>query len=166
MKQCPTCQEKFANEFGFCPFGFCPVDGAQLKGIAGERTPEVESAAEESGLATPGEFRPTIIDDEGPVSRIPMKVLRGVWRLAWPEFKRGAGSGDENNVRVWVRWYARHSLFLCLETGYIYLLFQFHYWFEDLIAQRPCTPLCIIIRLLLYALLVRNAIVILRRLQG
>src|SRR5215212_7518366 len=41
MKQCPTCQEEFADKFGFCP-----VDGTPL-GAPGER-PEAPQASDES----------------------------------------------------------------------------------------------------------------------
>src|SRR5215207_8975628 len=41
MKQCPTCQEEFADKFGFCP-----VDGTPL-GSPGER-PAAPQASDES----------------------------------------------------------------------------------------------------------------------
>src|SRR5215208_5413974 len=118
MKQCPTCQEEFADKFGFCP-----VDGTPL-GAPGER-PAAPQASDESVVTeastaaysassaaagggvdaeatsaagagippTPGgreEFHLTFLEDEGLTRRL-FKELKSVGHdaeLTWPEFKR------------------------------------------------------------------------------
>ncbi|HYY96861.1 MAG TPA: hypothetical protein VE713_20315, partial [Pyrinomonadaceae bacterium] len=114
MKQCPTCQEEFADKFGFCP-----VDGTPL---AARVAPPVSAAlaanesvvtaansssngpapseafrqqeAEEFIPAPPtpgrGEYRLTFLEDEGLTRRL-VKELKGAAHeaeLTWPEFKR------------------------------------------------------------------------------
>ena len=117
MKQCPTCQEEFADKFGFCP-----VDGTPL-GAPGERptAPQAsdesvvteastaayaasasdtagsgasESSSEGAGIPpTPDdreEFHLTFLQDEGLTRRL-IKELKAVGHdaeLTWPEFKR------------------------------------------------------------------------------
>jgi TonB family protein len=114
MKQCPTCQEEFADKFGFCP-----VDGTALA----ERVAQPVSAAlaadesfvtaansssngpapsdafhqqvaEEFTPAPPapdrGEYHLTFLEDEGLTRRL-VKELKGAAHeaeLTWPEFKR------------------------------------------------------------------------------
>src|ERR1043165_48547 len=114
MKQCPTCQEEFADKFGFCP-----VDGTAL---AEQVAPSVSAAlaanesvvtaansssngpapsdafrqqgAEEFIPAPPapgrGEYHLTFLEDEGLTRRL-VKELKGAAHeaeLTWPEFKR------------------------------------------------------------------------------
>src|SRR5215207_3667895 len=116
MKHCPTCQEEFADKFGFCP-----VDGTPL-GAPGEppaapqasdesfvteasTTAYSASSAEPGGGATEataagagvppipggrGEFHLTFLEDEGLTRRL-FKELKSVGHdaeLTWPEFKR------------------------------------------------------------------------------
>jgi TonB family protein len=117
MKQCPTCQEEFADKFGFCP-----VDGTPL-GAPGER-PAAPQASDESVVTeastsaysassaeavgdgateataagagippTPNnreEFHLTFLEDEGLTRRL-VKQLKAVGQdaeLTWPEFQR------------------------------------------------------------------------------
>src|SRR5215212_6828848 len=115
MKQCPTCQEEFADKFGFCP-----VDGTPL-GAPGE-TPTAPQASDESfvteastaaysasaseaasagagssegaGIPPSGdgreEFHLTFLEDVGLTRRL-VKELKSVGHdaeLTWPEFKR------------------------------------------------------------------------------
>ena len=118
MKQCPTCQEEFADKFGFCP-----VDGTPLTAqVAQQAAPQVVPAlaAEESvvtaansssgGPANPdgfhqevidetipsqpaidrGEYHLTFLEDEGLTRRL-IKEVKGAAHeaeLTWPEFKR------------------------------------------------------------------------------
>jgi TonB family protein len=117
MKHCPTCQEEFADKFGFCP-----VDGTPL-GEPGER-PAAPQASDESvvtevsgsaysansseaggdgatevtaaGAGVPPspndreEYHLTFLQDEGLTRRL-IKELKSVGHeaeLTWPEFKR------------------------------------------------------------------------------
>ncbi|MBV9929144.1 MAG: energy transducer TonB [Acidobacteria bacterium] len=115
MKQCPTCQEEFADKFGFCP-----VDGTPLADPA--PAPAAFRAADESVVTaaaapsasangaggadgwetseatagvppTPGgreEYHLTLLEDEGLTRRL-VKELKAVGHdaeLTWPEFKR------------------------------------------------------------------------------
>jgi len=116
MKQCPTCQEEFADKFGFCP-----VDGTSL-GAPGER-PAAPQASDESVVTeapapaysassaeadgdgvdeatvaggippTPSGrelYHLTMLEDEGLTRRL-VKELKAVGHdaeLTWPEFKR------------------------------------------------------------------------------
>ena len=117
MKQCPTCQEEFADKFGFCP-----VDGTPL-GVPGER-PTAPQASDESVVADSAttaysasasepvggdadeatmagagvppsgngreEFHLTFLEDVGLTRRL-VKEIKAVGHdaeLTWPEFKR------------------------------------------------------------------------------
>jgi TonB family protein len=116
MKHCPTCQEEFADKFGFCP-----VDGTPLgvttatQPAAAQASPESEAsvvtvpasaaAASASSNGADGngahagftptgnereEFHLTFLEDEGLTRRL-VKELRSVAHdaeLTWPEFKR------------------------------------------------------------------------------
>jgi TonB family protein len=115
MKQCPTCQEEFADKFGFCP-----VDGTPL-GAPGEPSAAAPLASDESAVTeastaaysassaegdvseetvagagippTPNgreEFHLTFLEDEGLTRRL-VKQLKAVGQdaeLTWPELKR------------------------------------------------------------------------------
>ena len=102
MKQCPRCEEEFADKFSFCP-----VDGAPLHHFVASTTRpstplseqtlpavalEDESRASDSAAAAPvsREYHLTIIEDAG-LSRRLWQELRAVAhesQLTWPEFKR------------------------------------------------------------------------------
>src|SRR5918993_3752332 len=130
MKQCPTCQEEFADKFGFCP-----VDGTHL-GSPGVRptAPQAsdESVATEASTAaysasaseaagggdaeataagagippTPGgreEFHLTFLEDEGLTRRL-FKELKAVGHdaeLTWPEFKRDPVGFTRRSARAY-----------------------------------------------------------------
>jgi TonB family protein len=113
MKQCPTCQEEFADKFGFCP-----VDGTALAARVAPVSAAVaanesvvtaansssngpapsdafrQQGAEEFIPAPPapdrGEYHLTFLEDEGLTHRL-LKELKGAAHeaeLTWPEFKR------------------------------------------------------------------------------
>ncbi|MFL6257727.1 MAG: energy transducer TonB [Pyrinomonadaceae bacterium] len=118
MKQCPTCQEEFADKFGFCPVDGTPL-GAPGEPSAAPRPPDESAVTEASTAAysassaeagggddateataggagippTPddrGEFHLTFLEDEGLTRRL-VKQLKAVGHdaeLTWPEFKR------------------------------------------------------------------------------
>src|SRR5215207_6495727 len=131
MKHCPTCQEEFADKFGFCP-----VDGTPL-GAPGERpsAPQASdesvvteastaaytaSAAEAAGgdpteatVASVGgippsvdgreEFHLTFLEDEGLTRRL-FKELKAVGHdaeLTWPEFKRDPVGFTKRSARAY-----------------------------------------------------------------
>ncbi|HEX8147084.1 MAG TPA: energy transducer TonB [Pyrinomonadaceae bacterium] len=130
MKQCPTCQEEFADKFGFCP-----VDGTPL-GSPGERpaAPQAsdesfvtevstaaytasaadEGAAGATGAAAAGagvppapdgreEFHLTFLEDEGLTRRL-VKELKAVGHdaeLTWPEFKRDPVGFSKRSARAY-----------------------------------------------------------------
>jgi TonB family protein len=99
MKQCPTCQEEFANKFSFCP-----VDGTPLNELAAAivaspppASPPADDtphAAEQPVSAIPTYTNPgyhlTIIEDAGITSRLlgELRSVKEESRLTWPEFKR------------------------------------------------------------------------------
>ena len=93
MKQCPTCQEDFADKFSFCP-----VDGTPLDELTSTTTPIPEippahwagAAGATTALVPAGEYHLTFVDDTG-LSRRLMTELKEVAHhseLTWPEFKR------------------------------------------------------------------------------
>ena len=115
MKQCPTCQEEFADKFGFCPVDGTPL-GAQAAAqpVAAARVADesVVTAAKSSSAGpapadgfyqqdneetvssrpTPdrGEYHLTFIEDEGLTRRLvkELKAAAHEAELTWPEFKR------------------------------------------------------------------------------
>src|SRR5215207_10673922 len=131
MKHCPTCQEEFADKFGFCP-----VDGTPL-GAPGER-PSAPQASDESvvteastaaytasaaeaaggdateatvaagaGIPPSGdgreEFHLTFLEDVGLTRRL-VKELRAVGHdaeLTWPEFKRDPAGFTKRSARAY-----------------------------------------------------------------
>jgi len=110
MKQCPTCNEEFADKFGFCP-----VDGTPL-GVAAPAPVAQAQAAEESFVTAAasasassdgfpqseeetvsshaagerGEYHLTFIQDVGLTRRLAreLKEVAHDAELTWPEFKR------------------------------------------------------------------------------
>ena len=110
MKQCPTCNEEFADKFGFCP-----VDGTPL-GVAAPAPVAQAQAAEESVVTAAasasassdgfpqgeeetvyshaagerGEYHLTFIQDVGLARRLAreLKEVAHDAELTWPEFKR------------------------------------------------------------------------------
>src|SRR5215218_10328299 len=117
MKQCPTCQEEFADKFGFCPVDGTPLGAPGVAPAAPQASDEsvvteastaaysASSAAagggdvsEETvaGAGTPPspngreEFHLTFLEDVGLTRRL-FKELKAVGQdaeLTWPEFKR------------------------------------------------------------------------------
>src|SRR5215207_8234552 len=118
MKQCSTCNEEFADKFGFCPVDGTPLGvavaepesaappqapdesfvtvsarGANGNGSAhSEGFPHDEEVTVASGaaLVPRGEYHLTFIQDEGLTSRL-VRELKGVGHdaeLTWPEFKK------------------------------------------------------------------------------
>jgi TonB family protein len=113
MKQCPTCQEEFADKFGFCPVDGTPLGAPGVAPAAPQASDETAvtevsgaayaaSSAEAGGGAagagagvppTPEgreEFHLTMLEDVGLTRRL-VKELKSVGHdaeLTWPEFKR------------------------------------------------------------------------------
>ncbi|HEX8473274.1 MAG TPA: hypothetical protein VF666_04520, partial [Pyrinomonadaceae bacterium] len=58
MKQCPTCQEEFADKFGFCP-----VDGTPLNGHIPHAAENLWSAGEPVGDGVENPTAPTIASE-------------------------------------------------------------------------------------------------------
>ena len=106
MKRCPTCQEEFADKFGFCP-----VDGTPLNGfVAVAVEPPIEEPSFETVAAFPSEtetvesvspsashalvrreeFHLTMLEDEGLLARLATEIgeVAHASQLTWPEFKR------------------------------------------------------------------------------
>ena len=95
MKQCPTCQEEFANKFSFCP-----VDGTPLHEAAANEEPSMPTmpavqlgggyAAAAALVPAGAEFHLTFVDDTGLTRRLmsELKVVAHNSELTWPEFKR------------------------------------------------------------------------------
>ncbi len=48
MKQCPTCQEDFADKFGFCPVDGTPLDGQ----VAAPEASAAQQVGEEPSVVT------------------------------------------------------------------------------------------------------------------
>jgi TonB family protein len=114
MKQCPTCQEEFADKFGFCPVDGTPLDVAVAEPFAAQSADESvltasataagsdssngssAGAAASAAASSPqpaggrGEFHLTFLEDEGLTRRL-VRELKSVGHdaeLTWPEFKR------------------------------------------------------------------------------
>ncbi|HEX7316521.1 MAG TPA: energy transducer TonB [Pyrinomonadaceae bacterium] len=117
MKQCPTCQEEFADKFGFCPVDGTPLGAPGVRPVAPQASDEsvvtetstsVHSAppadagddgwteatvAAASVPPTPNgreEYHLTMLQDEGLTRRL-VKEIKNVGHdaeLTWPEFKR------------------------------------------------------------------------------
>jgi TonB family protein len=114
MKQCPTCNEEFADKFGFCPVDGTPLDVAVAEPVANAAGESFQTAAasEPSGNgSTPhedfsnveeetvvshaspagrGEYHLTFLEDDGLTRRL-VSVVKGAAHdaeLTWPEFKR------------------------------------------------------------------------------
>ena len=113
MKVCSTCNEEFADKFGFCP-----VDGTPLDVLVSEPEKHTDKSASGSVPIAPivpivptepintgepilagagsmaraprGELHLTIIDDAGLVGRLAKEVadVAHDYQLTWPEFKR------------------------------------------------------------------------------
>src|SRR6201989_816858 len=112
MKQCPTCNEEFADKFGFCPVDGTPLDVAVVEPVAQaaddsfqtavappsgngsashEEFPQVEeeTVASHAAHAPRGEYHLTFIQDEGLTRRLAREVksVAHEAELTWPEFK-------------------------------------------------------------------------------
>jgi TonB family protein len=95
MKQCPTCQEEFANKFSFCP-----VDGTPLNEAVANIDPSAQTipsihlggayAAAAALVPAGAEYHLTFIDDTGLTRRLmtELKEVAHNSELTWPEFKR------------------------------------------------------------------------------
>ncbi|PYS77811.1 MAG: hypothetical protein DMF66_08545 [Acidobacteria bacterium] len=114
MKQCPTCQEEFADKFGFCPVDGTPLTTQVAQPVVAARaadeslvTAPASSSAdpassngflyqdgEETVSSQPvhdrGEFHLTFLEDEGLTRRLVREVKAAAHEaeLTWPEFKR------------------------------------------------------------------------------
>ena len=110
MKHCPTCQENFADKFGFCPVDGTPLgveaelsndappvsDQSYQTAAAGGAGDSADFDGEETVAASAapaydrGLYRLTFIEDEGLTRRL-LREVKGVAHdaeLTWPEFKR------------------------------------------------------------------------------
>jgi TonB family protein len=97
MKQCPTCQEEFANKFSFCPVDGTPLSDA-TPAIVASPTPDLPPmhlsggayAATAALVPAGAEYRLTFLDDTGLTRRLmgELKVVAHNSELTWPEFKR------------------------------------------------------------------------------
>ncbi len=70
MKQCPTCQEEFANKFSFCPVDGTPLD--ELTAAAPQPIPDIPPvhvgaipAASMALVPAGAEYHLTFVDDTG-----------------------------------------------------------------------------------------------------
>jgi TonB family protein len=114
MKQCPTCQEEFADKFGFCPVDGTPLaaqvaqpavvaQAADESVVTSAKTRPSGSAPSDdfryqdgeetvSSLPAPdrGEYHLTFLEDEGLTRRLAkeLKAAAHEAELTWPEFKR------------------------------------------------------------------------------
>jgi TonB family protein len=114
MKQCPTCNEEFADKFGFCPVDGTPLDVAVAEPVAHaaadsfqtaaasahsgngsashEEFPNVEeeTVVSQAAPAGRGEYHLTFLEDEGLTRRLVRQVKSAAQdaELTWPEFKR------------------------------------------------------------------------------
>jgi TonB family protein len=115
MKQCPTCQEEFADKFGFCPVDGTPLTAEVAQAVAPAQVADesVVTAAKSSpdgsapsdgfyyqdgeetipsAAAAPGrgEYHLTFLEDEGLTRRLVKEVRSAAHEaeLTWPEFKR------------------------------------------------------------------------------
>ncbi|HEY0377901.1 MAG TPA: hypothetical protein VGC87_13345, partial [Pyrinomonadaceae bacterium] len=99
MKQCPTCQEEFANKFSFCPVDGTPLDeltaAAAAPPLPAPGIPPVHlgaSAAAASMALVPAgaEYHLTFMDDTGLTRRLAgeLREVAHNSELTWPEFKR------------------------------------------------------------------------------
>jgi TonB family protein len=99
MKQCPTCQEEFANKFSFCPVDGTPLDELTAAAAAPhEPAPDIPpayvgataAAAGSMALVPVGEYHLTFVDDTGLTRRLTteLKQVAHNSELTWPEFKR------------------------------------------------------------------------------
>ncbi|HKQ52640.1 MAG TPA: energy transducer TonB [Pyrinomonadaceae bacterium] len=95
MKQCPTCQEEFANKFSFCPVDGTPLD--ELTARSPQGTPDITpvhagsmSAASMALVPAGAEYHLTFMDDTGLTRRLmgELKEVAHNSELTWPEFKR------------------------------------------------------------------------------
>jgi hypothetical protein len=118
MKQCPTCNEEFADKFGFCPVDGTPLDvavaepesphprgptslsmtvsarGASATARPLRRVPQRRRSdgrvERGAGRAGRGEYHLTFLEDEGLTRRL-LREVKGAAHdaeLTWPEFKR------------------------------------------------------------------------------
>jgi TonB family protein len=115
MKQCPICNEEFADKFSFCPVDGTPLNGHAARVVApvpdepsatvpsiSINTAEqyfdngfaasVEADAGDGAPALPidNEYHLTIMEDESLISRLmgEVKEVAHQSQLTWPEFKR------------------------------------------------------------------------------
>jgi TonB family protein len=118
MKQCPTCQEEFADKFGFCPVDGTPLAARAVQQAAPQVVPALaaeesvvtaansssdgpanhdgfhQQAADETVPSQPatgrGEYHLTFLEDEGLTRRLVREVKGAAHEaeLTWPEFKR------------------------------------------------------------------------------
>ena len=94
MKQCPNCQEEFANKFSFCPVDGTPLADAPAPTIASpmpDVTPVHFVGAYAAALAPAGaEYHLTFVDDTSLTRRLldEMGAVAQDSQLTWPEFKR------------------------------------------------------------------------------
>jgi TonB family protein len=113
MKQCPNCNEEFADKFGFCPVDGTPLDVAVAEPVANAAGESFQTAASEpsgngsaphedfsnveeetvvshAAPAGRGEYHLTFLEDDGLTRRL-VNVVKGAAHdaeLTWPEFKR------------------------------------------------------------------------------
>src|SRR5688500_1985674 len=129
MKQCPTCQEEFADKFGFCPVDGTPLDGhvAAPETLAAQQVGDdsvgtvastaatADAAADSSNghghageiprsEATGGddreEYHLTMLEDVGITRRL-VQQTRDFKEQTWPEFKRDpVGTSQRTAVAV------------------------------------------------------------------
>ncbi|HVF55180.1 MAG TPA: energy transducer TonB [Pyrinomonadaceae bacterium] len=118
MKQCPTCQEEFAEKFGFCPVDGTPLNGHIAQAVVtapvveepstinASPVVEAEPPSEPSNgyhqngngeetvasqaVSARDDFHLTFLEDEGLTRRLSkeLKEVAHQSQLTWPEFKR------------------------------------------------------------------------------
>ena len=133
MKQCPTCQEEFANKFSFCPVDGTPLDEATATKPQGtpDITPIHAGAIPAASLAlvpAGAEYHLTFVDDTGLTRRLlgELKEVAHNSELTWPEFKRDPFGYSRRFIvgygsLVW-RFFSRKEVAVATSTALLVVL--------------------------------------------
>ena len=131
MKQCPTCEEQFAEKFAFCPVDGTPLNGLHAPAVAPVAEPAppvsvpsngssavktVPPAAAASVVSPPpaissvpagphDEYHLTMIEDAGLVRRLTTELREVAHQseLTWPEFKKDPVGFSRRTVTAYGR---------------------------------------------------------------
>src|SRR5690242_17978529 len=84
MKQCPTCQEEFADKFGFCPVDGTPLDAAVAEPVVMAKAADESVVTAPSPAATAPDSSNGYSPNEAAASAHP-HVERGLYHLTMIE---------------------------------------------------------------------------------